>query len=166
MAQIHNSDLSKEIVQGARLQQNRDIIPNQLAEKVVPVMEVNPTILKYCNVFVHGSTSATGSMTVYTTPSDKDFYLCGVDMSYSKTAACDVASGYLTFTVAPKEGVTAYLTFPVVTLTAEKDTKSVTFTRPILLRRNVALAFTGTYTAGNMYRNCSVWGYTIDNPNA
>jgi len=166
MAQIHNSDLSKEIVQGARLQQNRDIIPNQLAEKVVPVMEVNPTLLKYCNIVSHASSVVTGNMIIYTTPTDKDFYLCGLDAAYNKNVTCDVASGLLTITITPKDGVAVYLNFPIFTLTAEKDGKTINFSRPILMKRGISFTFTGTFTAGNLYRGGTVWGYTIDSPNA
>lgn len=44
MAEIHNSDLSKEIIDKAKLQLSFDKLPTQLAEKVVPTLEVNPDI--------------------------------------------------------------------------------------------------------------------------
>ncbi len=42
---IYNSDVTKELRDGGKISL-RDAIPNQLAEKVVPVMEVNPKFYK------------------------------------------------------------------------------------------------------------------------
>jgi hypothetical protein len=50
MAQIFNSELKKQLIDGAKLQTSKDVIPSQLADKVVPVMEVNPKLLKYCGI--------------------------------------------------------------------------------------------------------------------
>jgi len=73
MATIYNSDLTKELVAGAKIQQSKELPPTQLAEKVVPVMEVNPKLLRVCNIV--RSTQGIAPTNVYTVPTNKDFYL-------------------------------------------------------------------------------------------
>jgi hypothetical protein len=43
-AKIYNSNLTKAIVDGAKLQISEGGIPSEIAEKVVPTMEVNPNL--------------------------------------------------------------------------------------------------------------------------
>ncbi len=42
MAQIRNSDIQKRILEEAKLQASVDVIPTELADKILPVLNVNP----------------------------------------------------------------------------------------------------------------------------
>ena len=44
MASIHNSDLTKELIEKAKLQTSHDSVPSQIADKVIPTLEVNPNL--------------------------------------------------------------------------------------------------------------------------
>lgn len=166
MATIYNSDLSKELVDGARIQQNRDIIPNQLAEKVVPVMEVNPKLLRRINLLVGGTSTTTGTKTIYTTLTDRETFLTGFSISFIKDVTCDSATGSYLLT-AVINGTTVNLSsMAIITLTAQSSLNNYTFAHPIKLDKGTAISFTGSFTAGVCSRGFCINGYTVENNNA
>jgi hypothetical protein len=164
MAQIYNTDLSKELIKGASIQVNRDLVPSQLAEKVVPVMEVNPNLLRKANIYVGTGSAASGTSTVYTTPTNKDFYLIGISMALIKDATCDTATGKVTINGTP-DGLAQLelIGIPIITLTAQSASISRDFIMPILLKRNTTINSTQTYTAGLSSRTFSIIGYVVEN---
>lgn len=167
MAWIYNTELSKELKEGAKLQQTRDIIPNQLADKVVPVMEVNPKLLRRINIVRNVSSAVTAGMTAYTTPTGaQDFYLTGFQFSLTKDAACDAATGTLTIT-ATIDGASRVLgNYSHITLTADSVIIDREFTIPVKIDRGSTIANSITFAAGVCTRSLCITGYTVDNPNA
>jgi hypothetical protein len=164
MATIYNSDLTKELREGAKLQTSTDSIPSQLAEKVVPVMEVNPKLLKSCNIIRHVNNAASGSNTIYTTPTDRDFYLVTAWLSYTKNVTCDITTGAVAITAQAEEGSAfTILGLANFTLAVESDSGQISFPTPVKLKRGTAITMSGTFTAGAMSRSGGITGYTIDN---
>jgi hypothetical protein len=169
MATIYNSDLTKELIKGAKIQTGRDNVPSQIAEKVVPVMEVNPKLLKETDA--GGAGYSLGSSTyviLYTTPSTgKDFYLTDYTFSFVKDVACDTASGPITLQVSKNGANFVVSRSMVLTLTAERETISGTLKQPIKVDRgtNISLIF-GTHTAGTYIKSGVVTGFFEENPNA
>jgi len=110
-----------------------DVMPN-----IQPVITLTPVarILK-----------SAGSGTLYTTPSDKDFYLTGFSASFSKAVTDTGTSLTLTcFT----EGVSVPLIrLAGVTLTVERDTVAVDLSIPIKVDRGTAIASgaSGTFSS-------------------
>lgn len=166
MAQIHNSELLKGMQDSAKLQTIRDRIPDQLADKIVPVMEVNPKLLRVCNIVRGANKATTASATLYTTPTDKDFYLTGIALSYTKNVTCDTATGALNVTVYIDGALQTLFSLAKLTLTAEEKTGSITFPIPVKLDRNTPITYGTTWTAGAMIQAISIVGYTVDNVNA
>ena len=163
MATIHNTDLTKELKEGAKLQQLRDLIPSQLADKVVPVMEVNPKLLRRINIVRYREDSNSTGGVIYTTPTDKDFYLCGVTMEVIKDAtATSVAS---TVTIVPKgEASVRIVTIPGFTLTAQNSNQVKDFTHsPILLERASTVVSSNSTNVGNVKAHTIIYGYIVDN---
>lgn len=165
MARINNSELANELVQGAKIQQNIDIIPNQLGQTVVPVMEVNPKLLKYCNVLNRTSSSTTGTTTVFSVPSGKDFYLCGISLNLTKSAACDLTNCYVQCST-PEVGLSRIIDYNCQTTTAADTTITRDFSVPIKLTPGTTIQVLKTFTAGAATFTVLYNGYTIDNPNA
>jgi len=166
MVTIHNSDLFKELRDGARSQQLRDgVLPNQLAEKVVPVMEVNPKILRIINTVKEIGSSATGNTTIYTTPADRDFFLTSVYLTHTEDATSDGTGVYIQI-VLPDGVTTRVLRFLKTTLTAFNNAMSLPFPRPILLKRNSTIIFVKAFTVGTTNTSGGITGYVVDNSNA
>lgn len=158
MATIYNSDLSKEIQQGAKIQQNYDTIPNELAEKVLPVMEVNPKLLRRANVVKYVSGASSG--TIYTTPTDKDFFLCTAILSVNKDVASTAAGTYLSCVV---EGVTTRLIHIAgITLTVQSECLSVSFPVPIKIDRNTPIAIASSASGAVIAVAGTITGYTVE----
>lgn len=161
MANINNSELSKELIDGAKIQTSFDKIPTQLADKVVPVMEVNPKLL-HTNDIVRGGTSNTSSSTasVYTTPTDKDFYLTSIAYYIIKNAACDNTANTVVVSV-EGSGDQILLSVPSITLTAMDYGTSVTYTQPIKLTRGTTVRMSSSFGAGVLIRGLNITGYTV-----
>lgn len=165
MAQIHNSTLTKELTEGARLQVARDIIPSQIAEKVVPVMEVNPKLLRVDNIIKQGGFTNDTAGVIYTTPSgNQDFYLTSVALSVIKDATSTSTLSRIRVIV---DGVTTYL-IPIahITLTAQNFSYSLTLKNPIKIDRNTSISVITAANVANIACYGSITGYLVDNPNA
>jgi hypothetical protein len=159
-AKIYNSNLTKQIIDGAKLQQSQGQIPNEIAEKVVPTMEVNPALLRVCNIVV-GDVATSTSHGVYTTPADKDFFLVGATLAMSKIVTDSLATCDLT--CVPIAGTTsrAILFLPGTTLNQDSNSISISLSTPILLKRSSAITIIKSANNGSVV--ASIMGYTVDN---
>jgi hypothetical protein len=165
MATIYNSDLSKELVKGASLQQMRDSIPNQLADKVVPTMEVNPNLFRKINVCRSGSAANATTTALYVTPTDKDFYIVAMALSVIKdvTSTSNLSSIQVTI-----DGITglSILSLAAQTLTAQTLSSSISLPCPIKIDRGTTISVNNSTNVANIKASATIFGYYIDNSNA
>lgn len=164
MVIIHNSDLTNELKEGAKLQQLNDIVPNILSNQVVPVMEVNPKLLRRINYARDGtSTNSTGG-TLVTTPADKDLFITSIILSFSKDATATSLFSGVTCII---NGLTvSMIKIATLTLTAERGEIAIDFNSPIKPDRNTAIRTVNSTNAANVVCCATILGYTVDNPNA
>lgn len=123
---------------------------NNISDEVGDIIPVVP-VLPVCRIV---RSSASG--TVYTTPSDKDFYLTGFSMSFSKDVA---ATGSVMTLSAIIDGVSQVLhRFAAITLTAERDSIAIDLSFPIKIDRgtNITIGLTGTFNSAP----AAIRGYT------
>jgi len=161
MATIYNSELTKEITDGAKIQTSHDLVPTQLAEKVVPVMEVNPKLLKYCNILKQVNSSSSGNTVIYTTPANKDFYLTCIVLSTQTDATSDGTSLNIWGAIRGKTG--SNLAFiPKLASTAIHTNLVIPFPVPILLEKSENIILTQTFSVGAQNTSATVIGYTVD----
>ena len=78
---IQNAEVIKQILTDTYINPLKEKVPNQLASKIVPVLSVNP--FRVANIVRYGNASGT----IYTTPTDTDFFLTGFNMS-ALTGSC------------------------------------------------------------------------------
>lgn len=163
MAQIHNTELFKEIRDGIKLQQLSDVVPSQLADKVVPVMEVNPKLLRVMNIFREASKATTGvASNVYTTPAIAEFYLCGVTLAHQSDVVADNTDIRVTANI---DGVSRVLIkIPKINITAKSDFVTVIFPMPIKIDKAASINYGSTFSVGVCTMTVSIFGYTVDNP--
>ena len=162
MVQIHNTTLFKELREGTKVQQLRDTIPSQLAEKVVPVMEVNPKLLRRCNIVKRNTNLDSLNATVYTTPAAQDFYLVGATLSLIKDAGSASTATTLTVVI---DGVTVAIFYiPSITLTAQQDSMTISLPIPLKLDRGSIINIANTSGAAIIRAGASIIGYTVENP--
>lgn len=162
MVAIHNSDLKREIIEGAKMQLSVDKVPQELAEKVLPVMEVNPKLLRTINIVKGETKTTTGNLDIYKTPPDKDFYLTSINGGLVKDATCDAVTGQIPMTITLNGVVQKIFPFSIITLTAQEAQQGAMFFFPLKLDRNSVIRIGGAFTVGAMVRNLSFTGYTVD----
>ncbi len=164
MAQIYNSDLTKELIDGAKIQTSREYPPNQLADKVVPTLEVNPKILQKLN-YTHSNTATNAtSATIYTTPTDQDFYLSAVALAIIKDATSTSTKSAVTATI---NGVAQdLLSIPGITLTAQTAEMSLSLPRDLKIDRNTNIVVTNSTNVANILATGVIFGYLVYNTTA
>lgn len=165
MVTIYNSDLTKELVDGAKIQVSREYPPSQIAEKVVPVMEVNPKMLRRCNVCLQNVANNSTSATIYTTPQDKDFFLVGCSITFIKDATSTSTYSAIEMTV---EGQAQGNVFNIaqLTLTPQSGSESWTFPAPIKIARGTTIKIVNSTNVANIRSYGQIYGYTVENINA
>lgn len=164
MAKIYNSELTKELTIGARIQTSVDRIPNELADKVVPVMEVNPRLLKFINIVKTAECFDSTTTTIYTTPADKEFYLCAFNINVTKS---DAASSQKSAINAYVNGALTILV-RIETLNGVQDSGalSVSLPFPLKIDKNTAITVTNTNATSSIQSCASIYGYEVYNYNA
>jgi len=160
--QLSNKSIKQDLIDEARLNIAYDNIPSTVLPTIQPTISVEK---KYVDI-VRTRTTA-GSETgyaLYTTPTDKFFYLTNAQLSISKDAACDAATGACFIYGFVSGAIRNLIQVSTITLTAMQDTVSVTFSPPVKLDRNTAITATwaGTHTAGIFVKSAVIIGYLSD----
>lgn len=145
MAQIHNSETIRRILDDAGIQTSIDAVPNQLARSVVPVLNANPE--RICNVVENTTTSST----IYTCPTDKDFFLVSAWVSASGGVGDDNSRISVVVNGAIKLLVRCYCN-------TGQNSISVGLSKPLKLTRGSAITFTLDNSAGSG----GIIGYTVE----
>lgn len=147
MAKIYNSDVTKNLQKNAGIQQNKDKTPDELAEKIVPVIETNPALLRIINKSYSSNTTTSGGVTIATIPTGKRFYIYSAQINYIKDAASDTTTADLYVTTA-KNGRIDILGIGGITLTAQQGTEVVSFAVPIVCEAGDTIGRYFVRTAG------------------
>jgi hypothetical protein len=164
MAQIYNSDLTEQLIRGAKIQQNKDFIPNQIADKVVPVMEVNPRLLKFGKILANAEATNATTTTLYSVPTNKDTFITGLQYAYIKDATSTSTFGAIDYY---QDGAVFRLVdIPLLTLTAGTGIFSIIFPHPIKPDKGSIIYLKHSTNVANMTSGCVLFGYQNDNPNA
>lgn len=162
MAYIDNSETKKEINDAIRGNAVSNLAPTKVNDSVQPVININPKDYRRCNIVKVGS-ATNANATIYTTPTDKDFYLVGACISRIKDAASDETFSSIALTIDGDTSSTNILRLSGITLTADSKELSSDFTCPIRLKRGstITLARTAS-TAGVLTYSATIWGYTVE----
>lgn len=165
MVTIYNSQLSKEIFEGTKAQTSKEQIPTQLAEKVIPTMEVNPKLFRRTAILATTSktTTLTGS-TIVAAVAGKEHYITGLNIANVQDATSD---NVLITMAATIDGIsrTIYARRKPTT-TASTTYDFISFAPCIKCDKNTAITFTCAFTAGTSTTEIIVYGYSVDNINA
>jgi hypothetical protein len=145
MVQINNPDVIKNLIKAAKIQlEEVGKVPNQLAEKIIAVLNINTApekLVKFKSVTISDSTS----LLIHTTHATRDTYLVGFQLSVSKDAVSD--STYTTINIIPfGEVSTSLIRFNYEPITAGEFNEFKTFEFPIKLEKNTHI-FVVNHTA-------------------
>jgi len=124
---------------------------------LVPVIPIVPI----CRIVRSANRSTTGSSTVFTTPADKDFYLCGATLSAMCDATADNTNYALNVTVDGVSNSRDILRIEKLAATfALSQTLTQVFDPPIKVDRNTNITASSTFSAGNSRLSACIHGYT------
>lgn len=157
MATVTRTSILNKMQDLAGLQTAAEAIPNQLSNTIAPVLDIAP---KFTTIVKASSLATSAPATIYTTPTNKDFYLTFLSLSVSKDAACDGVDYYITIYI---DG--AAIRFPrmaMQTLTASSMTREISFAYPIKVDRGTAIQISGAFTVGTQQRNAEICGFILE----
>ncbi len=121
-----------------------------------PVAVINIEPIGRINAYVSAFNIA--NAVLYTTPSDKDFYLTNATIAVIKDVNSTSTNSYMQVVI---NGVNQIiLSIPGITLTAQSNTLSQSFRYPLKLDRGTQVIVTGTTTTANIRTNATLQGYT------
>lgn len=172
MAIIYSTDLKKELIDGAKIQTSSDSVPNQLAEKVVPVMEVNPKLLKKVDWVAHLTATTTQSaVAIFTAPTGYKTFLKGLTLSVQSDAAADNTTTFvlsrLVSRIGGGTGGSVLARINKLTTTASQGEKTLYFDGMGLeLMQGQNTTITNAFTAGASVVSVTLWGYVEENSTA
>jgi hypothetical protein len=169
MIQINNSDLTRELREGAKIQVATDGIPSELGKTVVPVMESNPKLLRTDRVLASLAVSATNasSSTLIAADPNRDIFITAAQIHIVKDATCDVASAVKSISCNINGVTVNLLLYSILSLTAQDIRLIITFKNPIKIDRNSAVTTNAfSFAAGNALRAIAIFGHSVENINA
>jgi hypothetical protein len=164
MATIYNSDLSKEIIDGAKLQTSRDLMPTELGKEVIAVMEVNPRLTKPARICKSAVLTNATSATLYTTPTNQDLYITSCSIGFTKDATATTTE--LSIKCFIDGANPRILATGLITLTAQTGNLSIPFPHPIKVDRNTAVTIAASTNVGNFNCIALFSGYLDEASNA
>lgn len=133
-----------------------DQLGDQIADIILPIVPIE----NYANVVRSASLVNGTSVTIFTTPSDKDFYLDSAQLSVVKDATSDSLLSTISVTV---QGVARQiLILRGLTLTAQSAQSAISFPKPILIDRGTAITATNNTATANISASGCITGHTVE----
>lgn len=132
-----------------------------IGNEVLPYITPTIAVTRFCDVIFDNVASNTTSTTIYTTPTDKDFYLVGAILSFVKDGTSTSTSSSITATIG---GVSnkVILRLATLTLTAERGQISYNPSIPIKIDRGTNIAVTNSSGTANITARGVIHGYTVE----
>jgi len=135
--------------------------PQNLSNNIQAVMDMTPNFHKKIKPY-SASSGVSGSITAYTAVIKRKLEIFGYYLALAKDASCDIATGNVSINFT-QDGVSKVLVaLPVITLTAQQMILSLSFDKPIVCDENTSVTVYGTYTAGVMRRQVTIYGNEVN----
>ncbi len=157
MARVTRSSVLRWLTDVLGIQHGADEAPNYTSNQIVPVVDINPKITTIARA---NSSTDTNAITLYTTPTDKDFFLTYCVLSLTKTAASDNVLSYIRI---QQDGANRVINVIVTqTTTAGSHQSTISFPYPIRCDRNTAIEMLGSMGAGAMTKYGTIGGFILE----
>lgn len=159
MGNIRRGTIANDFLNSLKLDvAGGDKAPNETSDKIV--LTYDYANAKYTNIVKFDSSTTTADLTIYTTPSDRDFYLTYAQISIAKNATDDGTNTSMTIVVG---GATVTLiSIRGLTTTAQDQSAGLSFPIPIKLDRGSAIKVIHSTTAGAMAKSGHIGGILMD----
>lgn len=157
---INNSETVQALRSATQPQDPTELSPS-FSNSVVPVIEINPERLRKTTYVATGGLINATSGSIYTTPTDRDFFMTGATIAYIKDATS-------TATLIRMQLSTDYNTniqifdIPCLTLTPQNGALSLSFNPPLKLKRGIIVAVTADTATANITVRGTIQGYIVE----
>lgn len=165
MAKINNQAVIQKLIDELGLYPVREQVPTELAEKILPVFQVNTENVTIqtppATVVAAVEKSGNGGVTVYTVPSTGKFYLTNV--AITNVAGTSTTGPKNSFVSVVLEGVTSKVINLMIEAGAagtENNATSMNFHNPILLDAGSTIELVNGVSQVDSW--ASIVGYTTD----
>lgn len=158
MTKINRGEIVSQVTDALKLDVANGIIPNDSSDKIVLTYDYSNS--KYCTVIKENSTTSTGAALIYTTPSDRDFYLSSIWMNYETSATCDAVGAFVSIVPYGSASSVGHW-LRKLSLTAQCEHGQIVFNPPIRLARNTQINVSSTFTVGSMVKGATITGYEV-----
>lgn len=132
---------------------NFDFFSKEVGDKLIPVVP----IIDACNIVRSGIATNVTSQVVYTTPADRDFYLCGYVLSVLKDASA--TSTYTLLQVYVNGTPLNVASLTGLSTTAQNQTVSNALFYPVKIDRNTAISILNQTNVANVTASANILGY-------
>lgn len=151
---VKNTRIKNYFIDILKLNPLQDVIPDYVRQDIQPVVEIDKP---FTNIVRYGSCVNAAAVSLYTTPTDKDFYLTAAQIAFIKDAT---ATSVRSTIVATVDGVQQrILDIPQITLTAQTGGLTISFPYPIRIDRGTQILTSGSTTTGNITTDAVIYGY-------
>lgn len=151
---LHNNPSIVERAQRVLNTKGNQTLSDQVEDKIRVVLPLTPV----CRVLAYGTCVNQTIQVLYTTPTDKDFYLTSAQLSMIKDATSTSTNSYIE--VAVNGVATVLLTIAGFSLTAQNDSVAQSFPNPIKLDRGSQIRIANTTAVANSRAHGTIQGYT------
>ncbi len=157
MVDIQSKEVIDKISDELKIQPALEI-PRQISKEIGLVYTVNPMP---DGIVKSSSTANTGTRIIFTTPTDRDFFMTSSFLGYTCDATCDSITYSLN--ILPKGRALANVVIlSKQTLTTTTENTNFVFPNPILLERGSNINMIQTFSAGTSVINGSISGFEKD----
>jgi len=150
-----NKAVVNNIIDELKLNPITDQIPRSVIPTIQPTFDVKK---KFCNI-VRSTTNTGSTATVYTTPSDKDFYLVSAGLSFTK-ANDAVGVDWVIRGFPENDAIRNFVSITSTTLTVDTENAFTQFNPPIKLMRNSIITIVPDNSTGTFRMSGNIAGYT------
>lgn len=156
---IHNSNIIKRLIDEAKIQVSVDKVPDQLAEKILAVLNVNPPK----NIKLSQATASdTTSTTLLTCSSTKKTFMTNLNLSLAKDDISDATYVRITLQAENQAGRSAfYLRFEPLTA-ASNLTQNLNFPFPIELKKGSEVLITIDSATASIDASGLIYYYEVE----
>lgn len=159
-----NSEIIQEIRNAAKSQPGtKEVIPSELSRVIIPVIEVNPKLTKTAIGYFAAAAGST-SATIYTTPSDQDFYLCSAQLSTIKDVTS--TSNQSKIVIVQNGRSVTVCAISSITLTVQSECISVSFPHPLKCDRGSTITVQNSSATATIRSDGQITGYLDEASNA
>jgi len=130
MAENNNPHLYKKLVKDLKLNKNFDDVPKKLASSIVATypLSIEP---EDSQIVSSGRVAATGNSSMFTVPSDREFWIYAANMGIMEDAASDNINTQISCTQHGKVGSFVLIGIPKIALTAIQDSVNISLKYPV-----------------------------------